>query len=964
MTRTTSQPPPVTGGVVARSSWRQLLNDVAAFFAGAADPFVTDTLIVPSAAHGRYVAQHLGRALGICAGINMMTPSQFTRAVLSAEHDQSWTQESLAVAITDTLASMPDLLRPGATPSLAYGDALARMFTGYLRRCPAMLLAWEDGHDTGPDGTALDTRRWQPALWRELATRLGPHPARQRLQAASRLADVPGRLAALLTTPPWPIDRPLFDALAAAGAPVWTLQVSQSSRSDPAWPDSLVAAELEPAFAPAPVQVHLSHGPSRQVEVLRDVLCAAFDELPGLQPRDVLVLTTDSGTYEPLLAAAFAPDVAHPAGGLRLRPVFERMNPLVDGLMSILLLDSQRGSGDDLMAWYRRPEVAKLFGLSADDRLRLDDLVRTSVVWGIDKTVRDSAGVDVRTGTWLDAVQRMTLALVTSTPSGNAVPLAGVESDDADLIGALAELISRLRRARAVVSTPASLAQWADRLAQAAQDLFSADDWAQERLNALLSDWRANDSATPLTRTEVALLLRRHRLVPGRPAFGSGNLTVARLGELQGIEFSVICVLGLDDQTFPAPLLAQADDMLFDMPGDDPRRRSRVALRDAWRSARDRFIVVTRGADERTGASLPPPVAVLDILQVARDDVLRRHTLQPYAWPNFAVIDDRAPFSYDAASLKAAQRLSQPAVADAPGWRQFGGEPAMSGQVGLDEVERFLRDPAQFLLRQACNLVLASHDEGDESELPLAFTPLGRWAAGQELLEDLLAQVPPADARAKAQARRDAPPGALGRAGVDRLAGQVLRQSQRILALGTPDVVPIDLALGSLRLTGAVPLRGCHVVVQRFGAVKAAQVLACWVRLLAVALTEPRSGLVGDVWASDKHLVLAPPPTDQAWQLLSWIVRQARLGAGRLIPLPADAGAAWAGVLGRRSGRRNPEAAAEAEFAGKYGEGRQAPWLMLLGEPTLAALRASGDFNALATRLWQPIGAAMREAPP
>ncbi|MDZ4265194.1 MAG: exodeoxyribonuclease V subunit gamma, partial [Mycobacterium sp.] len=71
------------------------------------------------------------------------------------------------------------------------------------------------------------------------------------------------------------------------------------------------------------VQVHSSHGPARQIDVLREVLLGLLSDDPTLEPRDILVMCPDIETYAPLIVAGFGlGDVvhgAHPAHQLRVK---------------------------------------------------------------------------------------------------------------------------------------------------------------------------------------------------------------------------------------------------------------------------------------------------------------------------------------------------------------------------------------------------------------------------------------------------------------------------------------------------------------------------------------------------------------------------------------------------------------------------------------------------------------------
>src|SRR5690606_25950041 len=59
------------------------------------------------------------------------------------------------------------------------------------------------------------------------------------------------------------------------------------------------------------LQIHVCHGPMREVEVLHDQLLALFAAHPDLRPSDVLVMAPDIARYGPLLEAVFG---AAPAG--------------------------------------------------------------------------------------------------------------------------------------------------------------------------------------------------------------------------------------------------------------------------------------------------------------------------------------------------------------------------------------------------------------------------------------------------------------------------------------------------------------------------------------------------------------------------------------------------------------------------------------------------------------------------
>jgi exodeoxyribonuclease V gamma subunit len=54
------------------------------------------------------------------------------------------------------------------------------------------------------------------------------------------------------------------------------------------------------------IRVHSCHGPTRQVEVLRDVILDLLDRDHSLEPRDVIVMTPDVEAFAPLVSAVFS----------------------------------------------------------------------------------------------------------------------------------------------------------------------------------------------------------------------------------------------------------------------------------------------------------------------------------------------------------------------------------------------------------------------------------------------------------------------------------------------------------------------------------------------------------------------------------------------------------------------------------------------------------------------------------
>ena len=98
---------------------------------------------------------------------------------------------------------------------------------------------------------------------------------------------------------------------------------------------------------------------------------------------------------------------------------------------------------------------------------------------------------------------------------------------------------------------------------------------------------------------------------PTRASFRTGTLTVCTLVPMRSVPHRVVCLLGLDDGVFPAQSSHDGDDVLARDPwvGErDPRSEDRQLFLDAISAAQSHLVITYTGADERTGAPVPPAV--------------------------------------------------------------------------------------------------------------------------------------------------------------------------------------------------------------------------------------------------------------------------------------------------------------------------------------------------------------------
>lgn len=1053
----------------AVTTWTQACDVAAGILQDApGSPLELDLVVTPGPAHDRALSQALAArpgGPGISAGIEFTTPGGLWRRVQGDADQDPWTASALPFAVLtelqDDAVAFADVHRnlgaTGTRPGRAWATAnrIAGLMLRYARDAPTMVGAWSQGRDLDATGDPLTDRDlWQPRLWRALRKRLGDDPASRwaRLLAqlrAAPAATIPARVVVLAVDDPPPEQAQLQAALAAHHS-VHLIQLSgvrprhegdgssfirrygrrawlETGPADGDRATLLHAVQDElrhdrpptrhRAWDPS-LQVHACHGPDRQVEVLRDVVCGLLTDDPTLQPRDIVVLSPDIGLYAPLIAASFglADDASgdgHPGHRLRAAvaaPSVAWGNPVLGVLAQLFALRSGRATVTDLIDLCQSPPVAHRFGLGRDQIDRLRELVAgAGIRWGMDFAQRARNGVGFQQSTWLMGVQRLLVSLaLTDRPPvslGKLTPVPGVDPADADIIGVLAEIVSRVRKTTGAFAAPCPAASWASRLREAIDLLIAVpaeDAWqvshALSELARLSHD--GGDTTPELDAGDVAVWLEArmtgHRR---RPNFGTGSLLFAGLDDLAAIEARVICVLGLDDRLFPGAPEPGGDDLLA-RPGSaiQPhwtrvrRERNRQRLVDAVLAARDAFVVITQGADERTGETRPCPLCVAGILEAAgvegapgqwrggqeRDALVAWHPLQPYDWAAFRSASSEPPPSFDRLALRGALALAHPPMAPGEPIRlRAHGAPPEPEPVDLDDLIAFYQNPARELLRRRVGVTLGDHDRALDPQLPIVPDALQEWQVGTDLLDALVEGYDPGSAVGSEWLTGRVLPGRLG----EQVLGDQLEQAEQIAACvraaqsGPAADVDCTLDLGGGRvLTARVRVHGNRVVVYRNGRLRPADAIRAWMQLLALTAagaldaTGPDSpGSAEAVIIGRRRESLRPPGRARARDLLDEMVRLRDRGLVQVLPLPPATAATRYGRYTFRRGE--PVDAARQEYAAEAD--RDSNWRYffpsfddLVADPPHRDDPPAGEqnsrFEALAGWLWRPMSDAAK----
>jgi exodeoxyribonuclease V gamma subunit len=753
------------------------------------------------------------------------------------------------------------------------------------------------------------------------------------------------------------------------------------------------------------VQVHACHGPSRQVEVLREVLVGLLEDDPTLEPRDIVVMCPDVETYAPLIQAGFglgdAVPEGHPAHRLRVRladRALSSTNPLLAVALRLVELAGGRVTASEVLDLLSADGVARRFRFDEDDLQRVERWVgEAGVRWGLDREQRAAFAMEkFGHNTWRAGLDRILLGVAVSGDDhshlGPALPLDDVGSNDIDLAGRLAEFAARLQSCLSALHDAVTVGDWVAALetgVRALTEVGPDDVWQVTQLERELARTTNSASATApesdglggslLRLADVrTLLLSRLSGRPTRANFRTGTLTVCTMVPMRSVPHRVVCLLGLDDGVFPRTQWVDGDDVLARRPctGErDVRGEDRQLLLDALMAAQERLVVCYTGANEHTGAPRPPAVPLGEILDAldrttdapVRDRVLVHHPLQAHDVRNLVPgeLGTPAPFSFDRAALAGAVAASRPRTPLPP---FLSGElsPRPPADLGLDDLRRFFAHPVASFCRQ--RLVVSTPLEAAEvlDAIPIDLNALQKWDVGDRLLRDLLAGVDADSVMTAELLRGTLPPGLLGHGTLKTVTEEVQALWSRTAELRAGEASAVDVAIelgGGRLLTGTVTgIRGHRALALSYSQPRAKQRLMSWIDLLALSVGHPDRAWIADTVGrrSGRPVRALAGPVDH--RARDWLLDLIALyDHGQVTPLPAPVRTAMAWVGAGLSGDDPHQVAAREWVTDRSGnnpvpgEDADAWHTLVYGEAApLSALVDVGLPDA-ADRIWGPL---------
>lgn len=670
------------------------------------------------------------------------------------------------------------------------------------------------------------------------------------------------------------------------------------------------------------LQVHACHSPLREVEVLHDQLLAMLQADPELAPRDIIVMMPDVASYAPYIESVFSSVPAERYISFSISDRTNRQeNPLLQSFENLLRIGTSRLTVSDVLALLEVPAIMRRLSLDEGGFQQIRQWVdAANIRWGLDGSQRSLWDLPVfEQNSWRFGLRRMLLGYALGEEVDRwqeITPYPEIEGLAAEPLGILADFIDLLEEYSYAFSGERLLEQWINQVHQLIEQCYATDEQDElsvelirrslQQLQEQLKDANFQQSISVQIFADYMIGAVNNQRSSQR--FMVGAVNFCTLMPMRSIPFKVVCLLGMNDGSYPRSIPAVGFDLMTDYPrrGDRSRRDDdRYLFLEALLSAQEKLYISYIGRSIQDNSSRIPSVLVSELLDYVEQSfclsadlhnahgesaialakhLCLQHPLSPFSESYFQASNPRL-FSYAREWLPAARQENEPQ-------RPFVAGELQSEEIAeleFAELQKFLRHPCRYFFNQRLRVYYRNAEIEAQDEEPFALEGLDAYLLKQRYLQAALAESNLNQLDRAISSEGILPVGAVGQQMLAKIRHDCTELAAKIQPLqqGEPDRQEINIELEGVRLTGW--LDGCypdHLLRYRPAQVKGNDYLNSWLEHLALSVS-PRCGNKTLFRGLSGLLSFAPVEPDRAKALLGDLVRLYQQGMQR--PLVFDA---------------------------------------------------------------------------
>jgi exodeoxyribonuclease V gamma subunit len=633
------------------------------------------------------------------------------------------------------------------------------------------------------------------------------------------------------------------------------------------------------------------HNPLREVEALYDHLLDIFNK-DSISPSDILVMTPEIEKYAPYIRSVFDnPYSENTLIPYSIADISEKMSSRPAGIF-MELLKSIRGDFNlrEVINLISYDIIADKFSIPLSDIPSIADVLNINgAYWGYGREHLDNCGLDIEdTFTWKKALQRIALGLTEgdscrmySVAAGNNVPFPMAEK-----LGGMMKFVDMSSNYAEMLRQKNTPERWCEIFFEMVENFFSSSQqYTDDLLYLTKSITRINEETSNAEFSEETfaepVIERLDNLlseVRGAKGFMTGKVTFCAMLPMRSIPFKHICIIGLNENTFPR----QKKSLEFDLiakkprPGDRSNRDSdRYLFLETLLSVRDRLYLSYTGQSEKDNNEIPPSTLITELVQhletrFGMRNIEIKHKLHSYSSDYFK---KGRLFTYSPQKYEAAKALRE--EADIKQFCTTDIEAQELTDLALHRFEQALISPPKFFLENTLGIFSGINSKILPETEKMNFAGLNKYGIQSHSVQTALSGEDVREFLRYSKMTAQLPPENLGEYYAEETFSQVSDFASRINEISdtTPKLTDFETEIDGLTVRGRMEgiADNNHIFI-KLSSVKPKDLIKAWARHL---LLNNEREVITHILSPLEHLVMSPPHNGTYLSELVEIIRNA-----------------------------------------------------------------------------------------
>ncbi|MCP4366595.1 MAG: exodeoxyribonuclease V subunit gamma [Deltaproteobacteria bacterium] len=609
------------------------------------------------------------------------------------------------------------------------------------------------------------------------------------------------------------------------------------------------------------VQVHSCHSAMREVEIIHDNILTMFEDDPKLLPKDIIVMTPDIETYAPYIHAVFH---AQPDETLRIpysiadKSIIKQSRTIETFLLILDLKESRLGVSS-IMALLESPATKAMFDLNDSDIDQIEFWIRkTNIRWGYDALSKKKMGIPgFIENTWKAGIERIILGYAMPGRGrkmfSGILPYDHIEGSNVKTLGKLIEFISCILKWKKELERLRTVKKWGEVFIEILEQLFKPGEDTEREIQFLRKVFKELESKERISdfKDKVELEVMRSYLEGifekqlTSSGFISNGLTFCAMLPMRSIPFKVICLIGMNNDSFPREYRPLGFDLIARKPniGDRSKRNDdKYFFLEAIISARKKLYISYVGQNIQDNTKIEPSVIISELIDYIeksftlpdnfiKENLITQHKLQAFS-PRYFQKESKL-HSYSKENFIAAKNFLN--HDDHPNFiKESLSTPTDEFRnLEIEAFCTFLSHPVKFLLQRRLGVYLdESIDLIDEKE-NFSLNGLEKYKIKQDLLKNRLSGLKLDDMLPVQRATGTLPHGNIGKVSYSDMSNdaEIFAEKLENITEGKKiDSIDITHEIAGFKLTGKIAdIHEQGLVIFRYATVKPKDYIKAWI---------------------------------------------------------------------------------------------------------------------------------------